>query len=623
MSPRRLFPVIASGVLVAGFACACVPWSVAMPGLVDRVAREFRHSYGVALSVEGPTEVALLPLPRIAFSRVRLDAGARGGPVLAEGGTLSLQVNLLALLAGRIDINTLSLDGAAVHLPESDDDTRWAGPIRQLTRQVSAEGGSHPRRISLSRMTVTGRDPRDGSPQTARAVDLTLSWPLWSDRVDLAGGFTWNAVPARFTLTGVRLTDLLAGEPSPFAASAEWPAGTLSAEGTGKIGDGLKLTGRGTLQTRSLPETLAWAGGDVALSPFIERFGLDGSFETDGWVVSLPTIRVSVGSDRLEGAGSVAFGDGRPTVQATLAAETLNLAPLLAGVMRVFGLDQPDADANDWRGHSVALRPLTGGDLDLRISSGGARLGPLMLTDLAASLLVRDGSIEAALNRATVEGATLKGRVALTANADAPDQTEVKAQASFDRLDLGEFLGTLGQERWVVGDAQGQMFVEGTGATAGALMGHVNGHAALSVDRGTIAGVDLTDVVHRNGAVASGALARRNARTPFERAGVTVRFTDGIGQIADGVLKATALSASLTGAVSLPERRLSALAELVPRAGTGESGARVSTLFEIAGPWNAVRAVARSHDPDAASRGEAVFAPNALRLPATVRAYAP
>lgn len=624
MSPRRLLPIIASGALVTFLACACVPWSVAIPGLADRVAREFARSYGIAMRAEGPTEVALLPLPRLGFARVHLAAGNADGPVLAEGGTLSLQLSLLALLTGRMEINALSLDGASVHLPESEADTRWHGPMRRLGERMTSEGASHPRRVSLSRVTVTGSDPRNGSAQTADAVDLTLSWPLWSDRADLAGGFTWNAVPARFAVTGLRVLDLLAGEPSPFAASAEWPAGTVSAEGTGKIRDGIKITGRGALQTRSLPETLAWAGGDVALSPFIEFFGLDGTFESDGHTILLPTVRVTAGSNLLEGAGSVVFGDGRPAVQATLAAETLNLAPLLAGVMRLFGLDEADAETGDWSGRSVALRPLTGGDLDLRISSGGARLGPLMLDDLAASVLVRDGSIEAALNRARVEGGVLKGRIALAANAENPARTDLKAQGSFDRLDLADLLGALGQDRWVMGDAQGQMLVEATGATAGALVGHLNGHAALAVERGAIAGLDLADVVHRNGSVASGALARRNGRTAFERAGLTVRFTDGVGEFAEGALKASTLTAVLTGKLSLPERRLAARAELLPRAAS-DGSARPPMLFEVAGPWDAVavRPVPRAREPEAGSRGEAVFAPNALRLPATVRAYAP
>jgi AsmA protein len=147
-------------------------------------------------------------------------------------------------------------------------------------------------------------------------------------------------------------------------------------------------------------------------------------------------------------------------------------------------------------------------------------------------------------------------------------------------------------------------------------------------------------VIHR-GKPAPGALARRNGRTPFERAGITLRFADGIGEIGEGYLKASTLTASLRGQVSLIERRFQARAELAPRVaasltGVGEAP-RAGALFEIAGPWDAVSIRPARRDetvPDLGSRGESslkggpVPTPEVLRLPpaglpAAARAYAP
>lgn len=628
MSLRRLLPTIGLCAFAAALVGACLPWSVAMPWLAEAVSREFARTYGVALTAEGPVGVALLPLPRLEFRRVRLSAGAADGAALAEGGTLALQLSLLALLSGRIDVNTLSLEGTALLLPDRDGDGRWARPAALLAERLATGGASHPRRVSLTRATVTGRDPRDGSRQTARDVDLTLSWPLWSAQVAIAGGFLWNETPTRFSVSDLRLAALLAGQSSPFTATAAWPAGSLAANGTGTIGQSLTLAGRGTLQTRSLPETLTWAGGATAFSPFIETFGLDGRFELLGRTLLLPEVKVAVGDNRLEGAGSVVFAQGRPAVQATLAAEGLNAAPLLAGILRALGLDGSDETSSEWGGRSLALHPFTSGDLDLRLSAGSTRLGPVLMEDVAASLLVRDGSIEVSLNRATVQGAALKGRIGLNAAVADRGETDLKAQGSFDRLDLGGLLIDLGQYRWVLGGAQGQFAFEGTGADLGHLVRHLNGRATLGIDGGMIAGLDLADVVHRNGAVAAGALARRNGRTAFERAGVTLRFTDGIGEIVDGSLKAAALTASLRGRVSLPDRSVQARAEVLPRGAEGT--ARGATMFEISGPWEAVAVRAPTTglpEPEAVagtgSAGGAMRAPSGMRLPAAIRAYAP
>ncbi|MCJ2034865.1 AsmA family protein [Methylobacterium sp. J-068] len=610
MPLHRLIPLASLGALTAGLACACLPWSVTAPGLTRFVARELARSYGVTMLTEGPTEVALLPLPRLAFGRVRLSAGGGDGPVLAEGGTLSLQLNLLPLFTGRIDVNTLGLDGATIRLPTGSGDSRWAEPVRLLEARLGADAAAHPRRVSLSRATATGSDPRDGTPQTARDIDLSLSWPLWSAQSDLSGSFRWNAAPARFAVSGLRLADLLGGGASPFALSAAWPAGSLAAEGNGLVRDGgLKLTGRGTFETRSLPETMAWAGGAVALAPFVEAFGLDGSFDMDGRLLLLPNVRVSFGANELEGAGAVAFDRTRPAIQATLAAETLNLAPLLAEALRMLGLD---ASGEAAPGRGVALAPLTGGDLDLRLSAGAARIGPVVTEDIAASVLVRDGSIEAALNRATLATGTLKGRLALNASAADPAVTEMKAQGAFERLDLTPLLDALRQEPWALGQVQGQFLAEGSGATAGRLLNHLNGHAVLGVDGGTLVGLDLADVAQRHRVP-----VRRAGRTPFERATLTLRFVDGIGQITEGVLEGPGLSASLRGTVMLPDWRCEALAEVAARSATAGEGRSRPAQFLIGGPLGDLTARVVTREPDPALRGGSNLAPNALRMPAS------
>ncbi|KAB1070572.1 AsmA family protein [Methylobacterium planeticum] len=675
MPPRHLIPALGIGALaVAGLGAACLPWRVATPGAARFVSRGL-EPYGLSLTAEGATHLSLLPLPHLRFSRTRLAAtpeatrpGATGPgaaePVqaLAEGGRLTIELSLLALLSGQAEIGGVALDGARIAPPRSLDDPRWAEPLARISARLAQGVTSHPRRVTVTRATLAGpdRDPE--------GLDLVLSWPLWSASLDGAGTLRWKGESARFALTGLRPTDFLAGRPSPFAATAQWPAGSLETQGSATLAaDGLKLSGEGRFETRSLPETLAYLGRDVALSPFIEGFALDGRFEASRSGLMLPSLRVSVGSNVLEGAGSASFQEARTAVQATLAADSLNLSPLVGGLVRLFGPGAPEpagspasaspstasaspaspspeavqASQGPAEGASreapahrpIALKPLTGGDLDLRLSAGSSRIGPVLLEDLAASVLVRGDSIEASLGRASLQGAVLKGRIALAPSEADEAETEVKAQGAFDRLDLGALLIDLGQSRWVLGGTQGQFALESVGRDVAALTERVSGRAVLASEGGLISGLDLADVIHR-GRLAPGALARRNGRTPFERAGISLRFADGVGEIGEGFLKAAALTASLRGQVSLVERRFRARAELAPRvagAPAGGEAPRAGALFEIAGPWDAVSIRPARRDetaPDPGGRGGSVPGPEALRpapagLPAAVRAYAP
>ncbi|WP_204349973.1 hypothetical protein, partial [Serratia marcescens] len=81
---------------------------------------------------------------------------------------------------------------------------------------------------------------------------------------------------------------------------------------------------------------------------------LEGPFEVAAGTVMMSRVAVGIGNSRLEGAMSALLA-GRPSVQATLAADTLDLGPLLGGLVRLTDTAQPGAS------QAVGLRPLTGG----------------------------------------------------------------------------------------------------------------------------------------------------------------------------------------------------------------------------------------------------------------------
>lgn len=614
MSPRRTLPAIGLGVLVAGLVGACLPWTVEAPGVARFVGRGLEQGWGVSLSAEGPTEIVLLPLPRVTFARVRLTEGDATGAVLATGGRLALQLDTAALLTGRVAVESLTLDGAEIRLPEGAEDTRWRAAAERLAAGI-AEDGAHPRRLVLSRATVIGRDPRDGSPQTARDVELTVSWRA---SLAVAGSLTWNGARTRFAVGELQPRALLTGQTSPFAASLAWPTGSLSAEGGGSITeDGFKTTGTGTLRIRSLRETLAWTGGALALAPLAEDLAVEGAFEAASREVQFPNVKVTTGGNVLEGAGSATFGPGRNAVQATLAAESLNLSPLLAGLLSLTGFD--GGDPQGWRGRPLALAPLAGGDLDLRISAGSARIGPVPVTELACGVMVRENGIEASLGRASLRGGTVKGRVVLASDEGDRALTRVKAQGHVDGIDLGALMSDLGGTPWVQGATRGSLVLEGAGRDAGTLAGSVAGRIALRSEDGAISGLDLAEVLQRSGAVTPATLAKRNGRTPYEHAALSLLFSDGVGEVVEGSFAGRGLTASLSGRLDLARRRVEARAEVAPRPGSeGASGNAAS--FALTGPWDAVSVGPAMLDADATA--DRLRRPGA-DLPLGIRAYAP
>ena len=634
MSRRRTILSLALGLgslILAGLGLR--DWAIEI-GRAAAYADRALAGYGIALTARGPASLALLPLPRLTLDRVRLAVPGPEGAVLADGGRLTIDLGILGLMAGRATVAGASLDGARL----SRDSAAWAGLVARLSERMRAGVSERPRRIGLrgARLAdgpeaghdhaedIHAEDTLAEAIDDARDIDLDLAWPLWSASADLRAALSWRGVPTRIALTSLRPADLAAGRRSPFAVDVTWAGGSLSADGSaGLPEDGSAmpvLAGRARFETRSLPETLAWLGRDAPLAPLAGTFTLEGSFESAGRSASWPSLRVGLGSNALEGAGAVTLGVGdiaRVSVQATLAAESLNFAPIVGALVRLL---EPVPIP-------LTLAPLTRADLDLRLSAASGRIGPLQVQDLAASVLVREASVEVALNRARVQEGTLKGRLTLASGAD-PADTEAKVQGSFDRLDLGGLLGEIGEAAWMKGPMQGQVSLESRARDSTGLLARVGGRAALSVEGGVIAGLDLADVIHRNGGVAPGALARRNGRTSFERAAATLRFSGGVGEITDATLRGPGIGATLRGQVSLPEQRIAAQADIALRPPADPTR---GILFEISGPWDAPRAQALSRDevPVPVARAGEAMHPVPLDLPATlglsghVRAYAP
>ena len=566
-------------------------------------------AYGLTLTASGPASFRLLPFPSVSLGEVRIADAS--GPILIDNAHLTADIDPVGLATGRSPIGGLRFEGGRL----SAERTAWASPLTRIREGVGI--GQRPPRV-----TVSGADV--GAGDEVRGLELDIAWPFWSGSVAATARLTWRGVPARLSLSRLRPSDLIDGHGSPFVAEATWPGGGLSLDGTALLpaeaAGSPSLSGRARFETTSLPETLAWLGWDAPLAPLTSAFSLEGAFEAQGRVVSWPILRIGTGSTAMEGAGAFSLGSGdapRLSVQATLAADRLDLAPLAGALVKLFA---------DGRA-PVALAPLSRGDLDLRMSASEGQVGPLVLGDLAASVLVRDAAVEVAVNRARLKDGILKGRLTLSRGAD-PAETEMKAQGGLDQVDLGGLMSEFGGSRWVTGPLQGQFSLESHGKDVASLVAGIGGKASVSIEGGALSGLDLSDVIHRNGGLAPGALARRNGRTGFDKAMIAMRFADGIGEITEADLRGAGVAATLRGQLSLPGQRLDMMALLAPRPSL--DGAR-TVRIAIAGPWDALTTEAQRGDAEDPAGQTSTFArmrgilqvPAALGLPVDIRAYAP
>jgi AsmA protein len=235
----------------------------------------------------------------------------------------------------------------------------------------------------------------------------------------------------------------------------------------------------------------------------------------------------------------------------------------------------------------VSVRAATGGDLDLRLSAAEATIGRLKLADMAASVLVRPGRIEASLGRAGLNKGIVKARLTLV---DLTEGADLKAHGTFDGVEMATFLADLGQARWLTGLAQGQFNLETSGSTVVDLVRQSHGRAAITVRQGELVGIGLNDALRRvekRPLLAS--TEWKGGRTPFETAQVNLNVGAGVGEITEGSLLAPTLRTALQGRVSLVERAV-AIRALVDPTAPSPLPSPLMTL-DVVGGWDDVAIV--------------------------------
>jgi AsmA protein len=537
--PRRIVLLIAV-LTLALLATAVAPWTLSGGGVRATIAKHLRDGYGVDLEVRGRSTLALLPVPRVKFEDVTLSSVDK--TLVAEGGTVRGELRLLPLLVGRVELSDLSLSGSRVRI-EGD----WTPWLKGLTAPDSA--------ATLRRVVIMGTSLRGPTAGGIEDVNVVINWPGGDARLDMAGSLSWRGERMQVAQASLTPASLLAGAPSPFALNLSAAAAQFAVEGELQSGPEVRVHGTSRIDIRSVRDFARWTGIELPLSSLVPAIGIEGPFSADRRHLSWPTVALTLGSDRLDGTLALRFNGGRPALTGTLAADQLNLSDVLAPFLQ-------SRTAAGWSGEPVSLASVTGGDLDLRLSAAEASVGRVTLNDVAASVLVRPGRVEATVGRAGLNAGTVKGRLTV---ASLEGLTEMKAQGTFDKVDVGPFLAGLGRSRWLTGQASGQVHLDGAGLTVADMVRQTSGRTSLTVRQGELVGVGLNEVLKRlDKRPLAAVMEWRGGRTPFDVAQMNLAVSGGVGEVTDATLTSPTLRTALSGRISLVDGAVALRAHVDP-----------------------------------------------------------
>jgi AsmA protein len=569
-----------SYVLVAVMATG-VALLVAMSFLIppdqvrEAVKAELRAVTGLEPALRGDTTISLFPSGRVQVEDVVL-GDTRSGltPIAVE--RLNARLRFFPLLTGKIEIAEVALIRPNIEIMlEAGGRSNWSGLIETLAGALAPSAARSFSEIRVSDGTVVLRNAPRSVDETLTHVDLSLAWPSISRSFAATGRFKWRGE----TIDGsIQLNDFLAalsGERSGLKVRLAGSPLKVAFDGQMSYRPRLKIEGTLAADAPSLREAVRW----VALRPVPDggfgRFALKAQTTIQAGSFALSGVNVELDGNSAEGVLTFVT-DGRQTLQGTLAAESLNLTPYVSAIRLLAGSER------GWNGGTLSLEGLTGFDLDLRLSAARVLIATAKLGRTAVVANLRSGNLMLTVGESQAFGGVIKGSLGL---AKIPNGAELKTQMQFADVDLENCLGEIFGLRKLEGKGNMSLVLDSVGASVLALTRGLNGTANLTARQGSLAGVNVEQLLRRlERRPLSGGGEFRSGRTPFDRLAINLKIAEGNALVEDVRIEGPAIRLALGGSTSIPARELDlkGTASLV----SSTSEALFELPFVIGGTWD-------------------------------------
>jgi AsmA protein len=573
----RLGMPIAVFLGVAVIGLAATSWLTDREAVRRAVESQLRAATGLDL-ITGEADVSVFPGSYVTLSDVRLRDNNEAGPAL-NVDQLTANLRLIPLLMHRVEIADVTLVHPRVSVTrDAEGYSNWTSIAAILAAAVkpgvnSAVSFSE---IKIQNGVMTYHDEARHAVETVTGADMSFAWPSISRSFAATGQFDWRGERIDGSLIINDFVAALSGERSGLKARFAGTPMKFAFDGAFANRTGMVLDGTLSADASSLRDALRWAGHDLPGSDGFGRFSLKAKANMTGTSIALTNVNMEVDGNVMEGVLTYS-NDGRQTLQATLAADALDITPYTRDI-RLHA-----SGAREWNRQPFDLRALTGTDLDMRLSAAKVTAGSSHFGRTAIGANLHDGVLALSIGEAQVFGGILQGFFGLTSSDTAAD---MKAQFQLADIDLEAFAAELFGDHKLAGQGSLNVALSASGLNSYDVMQSLDGTVTLTGHDGALIGFDVAQLLHRlERRPLSGAGEFRSGRTPFSDLTVALKFDKGIASTEDAHIEGPAARLTLTGTASIPAREydLKGVASLVS---APDAPPAFELPFLVQGPWD-------------------------------------
>lgn len=450
-------------VFLVGLVLGLIVFVTAVPLLVpvDKVragVERLLSSYvGETLRLTGPGVVRLFPGLEVEFRDVEARA-ADGDARVMRADRVTLSFDLVQYLLGRGVIASVEL-----LRPEFR-----AGPPVDILAMVT-------RRERLDRMRPASVAIRQGKVVFVEAggapigeivgLDADYAWQRPTGRMRLGATFLWRDQPVSVSLQGHGPKALISGEVGNLSLTLTTAAGRAAFAGQASVVDRLQLDGMLSLSAAHPLGLARWLASGDADGFDLAGATLDGRLRLAGNSATVAGAELKLGGAEAEGVLSVQWDGARPLVRGTMDFEALTVERGAAAALA--------PTLVQWAASPHRLRVA---DLDLRLSAERLRAETLEASQVAATLVVKDGQVSGQIAEARIAGGDVSARLTTQPQGG---MTRLALDMTADRVDAGRAATVLGLSEPRGGLVSGEARIEATAAAPPAVVTHLTGRARL------------------------------------------------------------------------------------------------------------------------------------------------
>jgi AsmA protein len=586
---RVLLAVVVVAILLFGLFRVTAPFLIQAAVMRSGIERAIAEWTGHDVTIEGSPSITFWPQARIEVSRITVSkAGPEGVRVISRTASLSAAFSLYQAVLGRAVFRDFQLVEPEIFVVRDQDgrlDLTNDGLLSAATRSMAASGAQEPLEPALDSRVgnvtlVNGRieikDAGSGDTFRAAAINGTIHWPRLSSALEAQVTAQINGRILQLSLTSPQPLALLAGRSAPLEGSLASDVLSGRFDGTANIAEYGFVSGDLGLSVPDVALLLDWVGAVPAPLAPIRQASLSAQVLTTGETVRFDQMQLSLNGSAGRGVVDLLLSEGTPRLTGTLAFERLDLAGLLGMV---------SAAPQDGSGASFSM-PL---NLDLRISGEEAAAGPMMLSDMAISIMTTSTEARIDILDGSLGGGRITGQLIGDSGSFASGS---RARLFLRNADLGELSARLGLARpFPLARGSIEASFSSPGPLGAIALDRIEGSLEVTTGPGTLPDADPTVILQRVGDRSYSPLFNPGGEDfGYERLELEASLSGGVAELKHATIESPAARVTMMGIIDYRDGGLA----LSMGIGAPSEGLIAESLF-VGGTWTDPVAVKVPH----------------------------